>query len=300
MTEPSRSAFNSRRSSLPSPKKCCWPANSASFVGRIRAANGSAPRRLAASLASNSDIALLEQVSGECSIRRPDEPSLNRSAAADTMERSPAAGLVTSNRTQEFTPAELCWRTPLSTAGWKLWRVASLAGLLIAIAASLSAAEQDLRPMAEGLEFFEKRVRPLLVSQCQKCHGAKEQKGGLRLDSRAAALAGGDSGPAVVPGKIDQGLLLDAVAYGDLYQMPPSGKLPAADWETFRRWIELGAPWPAESAAAAAKKPSEFDLAERAKHWAFQGWIDHEPPAVRDAAWPASPVDQFILSRLEA
>ncbi|HEV7222736.1 MAG TPA: DUF1549 domain-containing protein, partial [Pirellulales bacterium] len=182
-----------------------------------------------------------------------------------------------------------------------------LSGLLGALAAAENPAADNVarpaaaaRPPAEALEFFEKRVRPLLVSQCQKCHGAKQQKGGLRLDSRAAALAGGDSGPAVVPGKTDQGLLLDAVAYGDLYQMPPSGKLPAADLETFRRWVELGAPWPAETGAATAQKPSEFDLAQRAKHWAFQGWIDHEPPAVRDAAWPASPVDRFILSRLEA
>ncbi|HEX5499307.1 MAG TPA: DUF1549 domain-containing protein, partial [Thermomicrobiales bacterium] len=108
------------------------------------------------------------------------------------------------------------------------------------------------------------------------------------------------SGPAVVPGKVDEGLLLDAVAYGDLYQMPPDGKLPAADLETLRRWVELGAPWPKETGPAAVKKPGDFDLAERAKHWAFQAWVEHAPPAVNDPVWPAAPVDRFILSRLEA
>lgn len=188
----------------------------------------------------------------------------------------------------------------------RIWRLAFCLGLLLVFAPSVAVAEETAQadvggsPSAESLEFFEKQVRPLLVMHCQKCHGAKEQKGGLRLDSRAAVLAGGDSGPAVVPGKVDEGLLLDAVAYGDLYQMPPSGKLPAADLETLRRWVEMGAPWPKEDGPAAVKKSSDFDLAERANHWAFQGWIDHAPPAVKDAAWPASPIDRFILAQLEA
>ena len=191
-------------------------------------------------------------------------------------------------------------------AAERVWRLSFCLGLIASLARPIAAGEEaapgdtGAAPSAEALEFFEKRVRPLLAMHCQKCHGAEEQKGGLRLDSRAAVLAGGDSGPAIVPGKTEEGLLLDAVAYGDLYQMPPSGKLPAADLETLRHWVKLGAPWPKEDAPSAAKKPAEFNLAERAKQWAFQGWLDRAPPAVKNDAWPASPADQFILSKLEA
>ncbi|HJT34849.1 MAG TPA: PSD1 and planctomycete cytochrome C domain-containing protein, partial [Pirellulales bacterium] len=153
------------------------------------------------------------------------------------------------------------------------------------------------------LEFFEKEVRPLLVAHCQKCHGAKMQKGGLRLDSRAAVLAGGDTGPAVAPGKPDESLLVDAVNYGELYQMPPTGKLPEASIAVLRRWVERGAPWPDEKIASTseAKPPAAtFDLDERAKHWCFQPLVESGAPEVKDAAWAHSPVDRFILARLDA
>ena len=193
-------------------------------------------------------------------------------------------------------PARISWRLTLSAA---------ISFAIVGLTWSRSAADEPaapaaIKPTSEAVEFFEKRVRPLLVAHCQKCHGAEEQKGGLRLDSRAAILAGGDSGPAVVPGNIDEGLLLDAVAYGDLFQMPPSGKLPAAEIEALRQWVELGAPWPAEDAKAAGPKNAGFDLAERTKHWAFQGLVAHDPPPVKDVSWPASPIDHFILARLEA
>ncbi len=194
-------------------------------------------------------------------------------------------------------PARISWRLTLSAA---------ILFALVGLALSRSAATEPAvapaanKPTPEAVEFFEKRVRPLLVAHCQKCHGADEQKGGLRLDSRAAILAGGDSGPAIVPGKIDEGLLLDAVAYGDLFQMPPSGKLQAAEIETLREWVSAGAAWPAEDAKAAAPKGAGFDLAERAKHWAFQGLVAHDPPPVKNVGWPASPIDHFILARLES
>ncbi|HEX5446550.1 MAG TPA: PSD1 and planctomycete cytochrome C domain-containing protein, partial [Pirellulales bacterium] len=153
------------------------------------------------------------------------------------------------------------------------------------------------------LEFFEKDVRPLLANHCQKCHGAKTQKGGLRLDSRDAALAGGDTGPAVVPGKPDESLLIDAVNYGELYQMPPTGKLADADVANLRGWVERGAPWPAEAAPVASgeRQPmAAFDLDERARHWCFQPLGEHRVPQVADAGWASSPIDRFILARLEA
>src|SRR5260370_40502950 len=88
--------------------------------------------------------------------------------------------------------------------------------------------QDENSPKAADIEFFEKQVRPLLADHCHKCHGPDEQKGGLRLDSRSGVLAGGDTGPAVVRGKPGESLLIDAVGYGDLYQMPPTGKLPDA------------------------------------------------------------------------
>ena len=96
------------------------------------------------------------------------------------------------------------------------------------------------RPAA--VEFFEKSVRPMLAARCQECHGPTKQKGGLRLDARAAIVAGGESGPAVVPGDARASLLIDAINYGEDHQMPPKSKLPAPEIATLTRWVEMGAP----------------------------------------------------------
>ncbi|HWC89282.1 MAG TPA: DUF1549 domain-containing protein, partial [Pirellulales bacterium] len=152
---------------------------------------------------------------------------------------------------------------------------------------------------AENLEFFEKQVRPLLAARCQECHSGAEPKGNLRLASRGDLLTGGDTGPAVVPGDPKESLLVDAINYGDTYQMPPKSKLPAAEIAVLTRWVELGAPWSTEQVETKAEK-KKFDLAQRrAEHWAWQPVRPTAPPAVADAAWPASAVDQFILARLE-
>src|SRR6185436_17133977 len=128
-----------------------------------------------------------------------------------------------------------------------------------------------------GDEFFEKQVRPIFVSRCFDCHsgkladGAKEPKGNLRLDSRDAALKGGDTGPAVIPGKIKESLLVDAINYGQLYQMPPKTKLPAEEIATLTKWVEMGAPWPQSGSENVATKDKVFDLAKRkAEHWCWQ------------------------------
>jgi len=90
---------------------------------------------------------------------------------------------------------------------------------------------------AAAIEFFEKSVRPILVQRCQGCHGPTKQKGGLRLDSRQGALAGGSTGPAVVPGQPGKSLLIDAVNYGEVRQMPPRSKLPAEEIAVLTRWV---------------------------------------------------------------
>src|SRR5262249_13663994 len=91
--------------------------------------------------------------------------------------------------------------------------------------------------------FFEQKVRPLLVEKCQECHGAAKQKGGLRLDSLDAVLKGGETGEAVVPGKPEESLLIEAISYKGP-EMPPAGKLEPTEIDTLTRWVALGMPWP--------------------------------------------------------
>ncbi|MGC4003742.1 MAG: DUF1549 domain-containing protein [Pirellulales bacterium] len=122
------------------------------------------------------------------------------------------------------------------------------------------------------------------------------------MDSRAAALKGGDTQPAVVPGDVDpkKSLLIDTINYGELYQMPPKGKLPPEEIAILTKWVASGAPWPHEVAAEGADA-KKFDLEARKKsHWCWQPIADPAPPTVRDAGWPADPLDRFVLAKLEA
>ena len=180
------------------------------------------------------------------------------------------------------------------TCAWFL-----LAALVIVSGAfAARAAESEFEPAA--VEFFEKKVRPILVARCHECHAGEEAKGNLRLDSRTAALAGGDTGPAIVSGNADESLLIDAVRYGDLYQMPPDSQLPAAEIETLVEWVRLGAPWGAESAEPAGPAAQQFDLAARASHWSYQPLAKVQPPQVKAEQWIKTPVDRFVLAKLEA
>ncbi len=151
-----------------------------------------------------------------------------------------------------------------------------------------------------AIEFFEAKVRPLLVNRCQSCHGGAKVKGGLRLDSRASALAGGPSGPAVVPGKPEESLLVEAINYGDDLKMPPKSKLPAEEIATLTKWVEQGAAWPVGRESTKSGQVKPFDLRERARHWSLQPVKEPTPPKVKDAAWPINAVDRFLLAKLEA
>ncbi|GIW94364.1 MAG: hypothetical protein KatS3mg110_2405 [Pirellulaceae bacterium] len=153
----------------------------------------------------------------------------------------------------------------------------------------------------QEIEFFEKHVRPILVEHCFECHSDKvdEPKGGLRLDSRQAILQGGDTGPAAVPGKPDESLLVDAINYGSLYQMPPKSKLPAQKIAVLRRWVEMGLPWPEQVANTVAGR-TEDTFQERLEHWCWQPARPSSLPPVQDCSWVRDPLDQFILARLEA
>ena len=151
----------------------------------------------------------------------------------------------------------------------------------------------------EHVEFFERKVRPVLVEHCYKCHSAeaKKVKGGLRLDTRAATRKGGDTGPAVVPGDPNASLLLKALRYDDV-KMPPAGKLPDAVVRDVETWIKNGAADPRDDAGV-AKAPAGIDIEAGRRFWAFQPPRAHPAPPVRDAAWPARKIDAFLLARLE-
>lgn len=154
---------------------------------------------------------------------------------------------------------------------------------------------------ANDLEFFEKKVRPILVNRCYECHSAESKlpKGGLRVDSRAALLAGGDTGPAIVPGSASKSLLVDAINYGETYQMPPKSRLPASEVVTLTKWVDRGAPWPKETPRTVQTNDT-FDLAARKEsHWCWQPIKKNSPPAVRNTAWPRQNLDHFILAKLE-
>ncbi len=162
-------------------------------------------------------------------------------------------------------------------------------------AASSALAEED----GAGIEFFERKIRPILVERCDECHSrqSKTLQGGLRLDSRAAIVKGGDTGPAVVPGKPDESLLIQAVGYEGDVQMPPSGKLPADEIALLTEWVRRGAPMPEDGAEAIVKRTINF--AEGRKFWSFQPPKRHDPPAVDNAGWVQQPIDAFILAELE-
>lgn len=170
--------------------------------------------------------------------------------------------------------------------------------LLLPLAASASAAE------GEGEAFFREQVEPILRTHCYECHShAGKIKGGLVLDSRAGWQAGGDSGPAVVPGSPEKSHLIEAVHYTNPdMEMPPKAKLPASVITVLEEWVKRGAPDPREpvaQAVATVAKKSGVDIEAGRKHWAYQPVQAVTPPKVRDAAWPLNAVDAFLLAKLE-
>lgn len=161
-------------------------------------------------------------------------------------------------------------------------------------------AQPTLTP--EQLRFFESKIRPVLVESCYKCHSeqAKKVRGGLLVDSRDGLLRGGDSGPAIVPGEPEKSLLIQAIRYKDeSMQMPPKnagGKLPAQVIRDFEKWVRDGAPDPRTGTVAAAPKTPKPDPRN---WWAFQPLQQPALPTVRDATWPRSDLDRFVLMQLE-
>ncbi len=153
----------------------------------------------------------------------------------------------------------------------------------------------------QHVQFFETRIRPVLVEHCYACHASTgdEVKGGLVLDSRAGLIKGGDSGPALVKHQPDASLLIEALRYEGL-EMPPAGKLPDEVIRDFERWIKLGAPDPRSEALGPRPATRTIDIDEGRRFWSFQQPRRHAPPPVQAADWPRNRIDHFVLARLEA
>jgi len=151
---------------------------------------------------------------------------------------------------------------------------------------------------------YHKSIQPLLVSKCIKCHGSEKQKGGLRLEKKAAAFKGGDSGePAIVPGKsMDSRLLKLVIAKDENERMPPEGEpLTGPQIELLKKWIDAGAEWPETDSPTS--KPARLEMVvtdEDRNHWSFRPLQTVTPPVVVDQAWIRNSVDQFVRHTQEA
>jgi hypothetical protein len=153
-------------------------------------------------------------------------------------------------------------------------------------------------PSAAQLQFFETRIRPVLVQNCYKCHSHQSEKvrAGLLLDTREGLLRGGESGPAVVPGDVPKSLLIKAISYTDAdLQMPPDdNKLPTTAIADLVAWVKMGAPDPRTGTTA-----QQVWVDSVKTHWSWQPLKKPQVPEVKDASWPKTPVDNFILAKLE-
>lgn len=167
----------------------------------------------------------------------------------------------------------------------------------LALLGSLLCGAMGVRAITpEERDFFEARIRPVLVEHCYECHssGSEELGGKLFLDTRGGVLAGGESGPVIVPGKPDSSLLIQAVRYGET-AMPPDKPLPDAVVNDFVKWVTMGAPDPRAGESTRHIKPIDTEAL-----WSFQPIRDVTLPVVGDVDWPLDPLDTFVLSRLEA
>ncbi|TWU56036.1 PSD1 and planctomycete cytochrome C domain-containing protein [Rubripirellula reticaptiva] len=161
----------------------------------------------------------------------------------------------------------------------------------------------DEKPTPEQLNFFETKIRPVLVKECYSCHSDEggNVRGGLRLDTQSFTLIGGSSGPAVVPGELNDSLLWSAINHEDM-AMPPKKKLSDQQIADLGRWIEMGAPDPRVSEVVEYRSSiSEHDI-ETAKQdfWAYRHPAPSTPPSVKQTAWPKTDIDRFIASKLES
>ncbi|MEQ8784699.1 MAG: DUF1549 domain-containing protein [Pirellulaceae bacterium] len=174
--------------------------------------------------------------------------------------------------------------------------VAAVLALLAAICSPTVHSAEPRRATAEQRKFFESKVRPLLAENCYKCHGPDKQKGDLRLDAISTILEGGESGPALVPGKPEESLLIEAVNYQS-YEMPPAGKMKDEQIAILQQWVKIGAPWPDETAPVRVAKAPKITEEDRT-WWAYQPVREVAAAQVDDGGWSKNEIDQFVFRRL--
>jgi hypothetical protein len=177
-----------------------------------------------------------------------------------------------------------------------LLRLALTSGTLLAAAVTRGAEAGDL-------EFFEKKIRPILAERCYECHAADQKiKAGLRLDLTAGWLQGGDSGPAVIPGNVDQSPLIKAVRYSglDFEAMPPKSALPKEEIALLEDWVKRGAPAPAAPAGDARVRQVGLSIDEGKKFWAFVPPAEPAIPAAPAGGWPRTEIDRFVAAQWAA
>ena len=182
-----------------------------------------------------------------------------------------------------------------------VWFIGSVFFYASPIFDSASAHSFDQSP--DQAEFFEKKVRPLLVANCAKCHNPKANVAELDLTTAEGFAKGGESGALISKDKPEESRLLKAIGYDDKLKMPPTGKMKDADIAVIAEWVKAGAPWPSAKVVvaetkAAPKSTREFTDEEK-KFWAYQPLANPAAPKVKNSAWVKSPVDAFILAKLE-
>ena len=153
----------------------------------------------------------------------------------------------------------------------------------------------------EGIDFFEQKIRPVLVDRCYSCHSAnaaakKNLKGGLLLDTRETLRMGGESGPAIIPGKPRESLLIAAIRHESL-EMPPKEKLSAQVIADFEKWVQIGAPDPRDELVATT---TGIDIAAARRSWTYQTPKLPPEPTIANNKWPRSMIDRLLLANLES
>ena len=182
-----------------------------------------------------------------------------------------------------------------SMLAWLAWLSLSHS---VACAQENTIAVGQNKPTAEQLQFFEAKIRPVLVEHCYRCHSADGQgiRGGLGVDNRDALLAGGESGPAIVPGNLEESLLWNAINYRD-YRMPPKGKLPDSVIGDFKTWIEIGAPDPrSNDGVVIHSKVTAEDIEEGKKFWAFAKPTILPPASNPYDSWARTEIDRYVAA----
>lgn len=185
------------------------------------------------------------------------------------------------------------WQT-----GWRPLKLSSIwtcCFVLWAMCPLLAAALQESPDLEniqrQKLSFFEKSVRPVLLANCSKCHGSEKQESGLRVDHISFLKKGGDTGPAVIPGKPDESVLITSIEHSSNLEMPPSKKLSDHQIKAIRKWVLEGAYWPTEKISTDTKGWNE--------HWAFQKIANPVPPEIKSKKWQVeNEIDQFVFDKL--